>query len=213
MVAFWNRADHYIFALWFLLSFFFPRLISAVADWMSAMHAWRGLVRIEDVGLKRAARGSLTIQDAKSHQKSPSGHHRTNLSGYIFVSKARIDNRKNLLSSNFSSTCPHNMVNFGPLAPEIGPIVWGTNFNGFRVLASLLQRRRSTEASQTLHDVWPLPGLVDCIYNFGHCCPVTEFCTALEQWARAKLCGVEHRAPHIFGRATITLGIGPHSSF
>jgi len=29
----------------------------------------------------------------------------------------------------------------------------------------------------------------------------------------AKLCGVEQRAPPIFGRATITLGIGPHSSF
>jgi len=26
---------------------------------------------------------------------------------------------KNLLSSNSSSTCPHNMVNFGPLAAEI----------------------------------------------------------------------------------------------
>jgi len=41
MVALWNRADHYIFALWFLLllssSFFFPRLISAVAAWMSAI--------------------------------------------------------------------------------------------------------------------------------------------------------------------------------
>jgi len=39
MVALWNRADHYIFALWFLLlsSFFFPRLISAVADWMCAI--------------------------------------------------------------------------------------------------------------------------------------------------------------------------------
>jgi len=32
------------------------------------------------------------------------------------------------------------MVNFGPLMAEIGSIVWGTqaNFNGFRVLASLL---------------------------------------------------------------------------
>jgi len=55
--------------------------------------------------------------------------------------------RKNLLSSSNSSTCPHNMVNFGPLAAEILLLVWGTpaNFNGFRVLASLLQRRRSTE--------------------------------------------------------------------
>jgi len=40
MIALWNRADRYIFALWFLLlSFFlfFPHLISAVADWMSAI--------------------------------------------------------------------------------------------------------------------------------------------------------------------------------
>ena len=41
----------------------------------------------------------------------------------------------------------------------------------------------------------------------------TCYCKALEQWARAKLCGVEHRAPPIFGRATITLGIGPHCSY
>jgi len=32
------------------------------------------------------------------------------------------------------------MANFGPLAAEIDPVVWGTpaNFNGFRVLAALL---------------------------------------------------------------------------
>jgi len=77
----------------------------------------------------------------KSRQKSPSRHHRTTLSGYIFATKAHIDNRnKNLLSSNMSCTCPHNMVNFGPLAAEIDPVVWGApaNFNGFRVLAALL---------------------------------------------------------------------------
>jgi len=82
------------------------------------------------------------------------------------------------LSSNISSACPHNMVNFCPLAAEIGPVLWCTpaNFNGFRVLAALLQRRRSTEANQTLHDVWPSPGLVHYIYIFGGSCPVTEFC-------------------------------------
>jgi len=31
---------------------------------------------------------------------------------------------KNLLSSNISSTCPHNMVNFGPLVAEIVLGVW-----------------------------------------------------------------------------------------
>jgi len=33
---------------------------------------------------------------------------------------------KNLLSSNISSTCPDNMVNFGPLTAEIGSGVWST---------------------------------------------------------------------------------------
>jgi len=39
-----------------------------------------------------------------------------------------------------SSTCRDNMVNFGLLAAEIDPVVWGTPayFNGFRVLAALL---------------------------------------------------------------------------
>jgi len=85
-------------------------------------------------------------------QKSPSAHHRTTLSGYVFATKARIDNRKsNLLSSNISPTCPYNMVNFGPLAAEIVSLV-----------------------------------------------------TAQPH------CGVEQTAPPVFGRAAITLGIGPH---
>jgi len=77
----------------------------------------------------------------KSRQKSPSGHRRTTLTGYIFAAKAHIDSRKkNLLSSNTSSTCPYNMVNFGPIMAEILSLVWGTpaNFNGFHVLAALL---------------------------------------------------------------------------
>jgi len=38
MAAVCNRAGHYILALWFLLlSSFFPRLISVVADRMSTM--------------------------------------------------------------------------------------------------------------------------------------------------------------------------------
>ena len=73
-------------------------------------------------------------------KKSPSWHHHTTFSGYILATKARIKNqKKNLLNSNVSSTCPHNMVNFGPLAAEICWRVWGTpaNFSVFRVLAAL----------------------------------------------------------------------------
>jgi len=65
------------------------------------------------------------------------------------------------------------MVNFGPLVAEIGLPVCGTpaNFNGFRVLESLLHRCRSTDVNQTLPDVWPSLGLVHYIYTTRDCCP------------------------------------------
>ena len=58
---------------------------------------------------------------------------------------------KKLLSSNISSRCLHNMVNFGLLAAEIVSLVWGTpaNFNGFRVLAALLYGTLVVGVSQT----------------------------------------------------------------
>ena len=58
---------------------------------------------------------------------------------------------KNLLSTNISSTCPDNIVNFGPLAAEIVSLVWGTadNFNRFRVLAALLHGILVVGVSQT----------------------------------------------------------------
>jgi len=88
-------------------------------------------------------------------KKLPSGHHhhRTNLSGYNFTTKARIDNRKkNLLSSNISPTCPYNIVNFDLLAAEIVSLVWGTpaNFNGFRISAVLLHGTLVLGISETL---------------------------------------------------------------
>ena len=102
------------------------------------MHVWN------------AARWKYNTQ--KIAKKSPSEHHRTTLSGYIFATKARIDNRKKLLSSNMSSRCPHNMVNLGPLAAEIVSLIWGSpaNFNGFRVLAALLHSTLVVGVSQSL---------------------------------------------------------------
>ena len=47
---------------------------------------------------------------------------------------------------------------------------------GFASWLRLLQRRRLTEVSQTLHEVWSSPGLVHYICIFGGSCPVTEFC-------------------------------------
>jgi len=54
----------------------------------------------------------------KSRQKSPSGHQRTNLLGYIFVTNVRINNRKkSLFSSNISSTMSSQ---YGELRPTSG---------------------------------------------------------------------------------------------
>ena len=119
MVALCNRADHYIFALWFLLSIFF----------------------------------SSPNLSQKSRQKSPSEHHRTTLSGYIFATKARIDTiGKKLVMQQYVLQMSHNMVNFGPLVAEIDPVVWGTaaNFNWFLVLAALLHGTRVLVVSYTL---------------------------------------------------------------
>ena len=59
---------------------------------------------------------------------------------------------KYLLSSNISSTCSHNMVNFGLLAAETCWRVWGTpaNFNGFRILAALLHGTPVVGVTQTV---------------------------------------------------------------
>ena len=132
------------------------------------------------------------------------------------------------------------MVNFGPLTAEICWRVWGTpaNFNRFHILASLVQQCRSSEANQTLHDLWPSPGLVHYIYIFGGSCPdriLHSLCVqvlhsrilaallhgtpaagvsqTLWHGTRNGIMELSQRAPPIFGWAAITLGISPHSSY
>jgi len=136
-----------------------------------------------------------------------------------------------------SSICPYNVANFGPLTADICWRVWGTpaNFNRFHVLPSLLQRCRSPEANQTLHDVWPSPRLLNYIYISGGSGTMTEFChmqnsfyvqvlrslilpallhgtpaagvsQTLWRGTRNRITKLPQRAPPIFGRAAITLG-------
>jgi len=162
----------------------------------------------------------------------------------VLATKARIANRKKMFSNRpTSSTCPHNMANFGPLTAEIGSGVWDTpaNFNGFRVFASLLQPRRSPEANQTLHESLTVSWAAT-LYIFGGSCPLPEFCqlqnslrpslvflyilAALLHGTRAAAISqtlwrgtrngireFSQREPPIFGWAAITLGIGLHSSW
>ena len=137
--------------------------------------------------LLHAARWKHRTQ--KSRQKSPSGHHRTTFSGYIFATKAHIDNRKKLVKQQYVL----HMVNFGPLTAEIDSGVWGTpaNFNGVCIFASLLQRRRSTEANQTLHDVWPSPGWYTIYTFWGHLALLRNFARCKIHFA-SKSCAVSY---------------------
>jgi len=84
--------------------------------------------------------------DAK---KSPSGHHPTTLSGYIFATEACIDSRKKLVKQQYLL---HMSPQYGLLAAEIVSGVWGTpaTFNGFHVLAALLHGSQVVSVSQTL---------------------------------------------------------------
>jgi len=96
-----------------------------------------------------AARAKYRTQ--KIAKNLPSGHYRTTLSGYIFATKAHIDNQKKHVKQQYL-LCPHNMVNFGSLTAEIGPVVWGTpaNFIGFRILAALVHGTLVVGVSRTL---------------------------------------------------------------
>jgi len=51
----------------------------------------------------------------------PSEHHRTTLLGCIFATSTYRQSEKNFFKQQhlLHTTCPHNMVNFGPLAAEI----------------------------------------------------------------------------------------------
>ena len=66
--------------------------------------------------LLHAARWKCRTQN--SRQKSPSGHHRTTLlSGYIFATKARIDNRKKIVKQRYVL---HVSSQYGELRPTNG---------------------------------------------------------------------------------------------
>ena len=119
---------------------------------------------------------------------------------------------KTLVKQQCVPHMPAEYGEIGPLAAEIGSVVWGTptNFNGFHVLPLLLQRRRSPEANQTFRDVWPSICFVHYVYISGAVAPRQNFarckiyftskscvrlywhryCTALQQLTSAKLCGV-----------------------
>ena len=70
-----------------------------------------------------------------------------------------------------SPTRPHYMANFGPLTAEIGLGVWApSKFQRVSHLGFVTAATSLTGGQQTLHDVWPSPGLVHDIYIYIYTC-------------------------------------------
>ena len=118
MVALWNRADHYIFALWLLLLSFFslPNLSRRRLDVCHTSTHDVALMQISDAGMKPAARGSLKT----GRKKVAKNHHLGTIAQLCRAISSQLRHvstiGKNLLSSNMSYTCPHN----GELRPTSG---------------------------------------------------------------------------------------------
>jgi len=93
------------------------------------------------------------MQDTKKRQKFAIWAPSHNFVGLYFCNEGTYgQSEKNLLNSNVSPTCPHNVVNFGQLAAEIRWRVLGipANFNWFRILAALVHGALVVGVSQTL---------------------------------------------------------------
>jgi len=160
------------------------------------------------------------------------------LSSYVFATKACVDNRKkNLLNSDMSSTCSHNMTNFSRLTAEILSGVWATPKNSTVFACCLCYCSKIAHWRPTNH----LLGWYT-IYTFSDALapdgilpgakftlrPSLAFSYIGSVTARHSSSGrqpnfaggirngtteLSQTAPPIFGRAAIMLGIGPHSSF
>ena len=106
-------------------------------------------------------------------KKSPSVHHRTTLLGYIFVTKAHIVNWKKPVEQQYLLHMFSQYVKRWPTNgwDRFRSLGHPSIFNGFHILALLLHWHCSMEVNQTLHDVWPSPGLVHYIYVFGALTP------------------------------------------
>jgi len=115
-------------------------------------HTWCGLSENLEC---RSETCCTRLAENTGHKKiaknSPSAHHRTICRAVYSPLRHALIGKKTRLTA-ISPTCPHNMVNFGPLAAEICWRVLGTpaNFNGIRLLAALLHGTLVVGVSQTL---------------------------------------------------------------
>jgi len=163
----------------------------------------------------------MQLTENTGRKNLPSAYYCTTLSGYVFATKAYIDNWKKLIKQQYLLQMS---TQYGELQSTNGwdrlvSLGHPANFNEFCILASLLHQCRWMEVNQTLHDVWLSPGLVHYIYIFGGSCPLMEFCQVQKSFCiqflhspilAALLCSTQAVGEVVSSRdrASIALNIG-----
>ena len=114
-------------------SLFFPRLISAIADWKSTilahLHTWCGLS--VNFGCRYETCCTRLAANTGRKKKSPKIRHLRTVAQVCWAISSqkgtyRQSEKTVLLNTSISLRCPYNTVNFGPLTAVIGSLVWGT---------------------------------------------------------------------------------------
>jgi len=197
MVALWNRADHYIFIMWFLLLLllsFFPRLIST--SWIGCLtyfHTWYGLSANLRCTSETCCMGLTANTACKKILKNlPSGHHCTTLSGYSFATKARIDSRKKLGKQQYLL---HMSPQYGKLRPTSGcdrsgslrhPSKFQRVSHLGSITAAMSLNGRQPNFARCLAVSWA--GTL--IYIFGGSCSLRNFSRCKIHFASSKSCAL-----------------------
>jgi len=157
MAAQWNRAGHYIFVLWFLLSiyliFFLAYSQPSQIGCLPCFHTWCGLSAnlgcMSETCCMRLAKNT-------GRRKSPKIRHLRTIAQLCRAISSQLRHvstiEKRLVKQQY---LPHMSLQYGELGPlgaEIGLLVWGTpaNFNGFCILAALLRGTLVVGVIQTL---------------------------------------------------------------
>ena len=175
------------------------------------------------------------------HRKSPFWHHRTTLSGYVFATEASINYRRKLviwqdllqMSSRYGELWPTNrwdlMASLGHPGKfqrvlHLGLVTAPTSLSGgepnfTRCLAVSCAGILYIHFWGLLPPNGILPNSLCPSFAFSHIGSVTAWHSSsgasqsLRRDTRNGITELSQRAPLIFSRAAVTLGIGPHISF
>jgi len=99
IASFDSMAGQYILQLCFLLSFFLLFSLPILSD--RRLDVYRTTTGPSANLECRSEMCCTRLTENTEHKNSPSAHHRTTLSGYIFITKARIDNQKKFVKQQY----------------------------------------------------------------------------------------------------------------